>query len=163
MRALLLGSILASSALVTGASWAQLQEGTASDAVRVTVSINQDGSRTEYQFDPANKKATATTSSPEGKPLGRIHYELDAAGQFAAGQVLDGSGRFRFKTLYKYDRNGRLVEETQLTREGSVIHRLVYDYGPDGRQTGYSVYDGAANLLGQTKPVSSPPEKKRKK
>ncbi len=80
---------------------AQLQDRAATDAVRVTVTINPDGSRTSYEFDPPNRKAVATTTTKAGKQQGQIRYELDEAGRFAAGEVFAGDGKFRFKTRYQ--------------------------------------------------------------
>ncbi len=146
--------VIAGILLVAGACQAQLPEGATGDSVRVTVSMNQDGSRTAYEFDPANKKATATTTGADGKSLGKIRYELDDAGRFAAGEVRDGSGRFQFKTLYRYDPSSRLTEEDRLTKDGVLMNKLVYTYGADGKQSGYSVYDSAGKLLGSTRPIS---------
>src|ERR1044072_8999711 len=78
----------------------------APDAVRVTVTMNADGTRTTYQFDAPNKRATATTTTAEGKTVGKILYVLDDAGRFASGEVYGPNDRFRFKTLYKYDESG---------------------------------------------------------
>jgi len=144
---------------------AQLQDRATTDAVRVTVSINPDGSRTTYEFDPPNRKTVATTMTAAGKPQGKIHYELDDAGRFAAGEVFAGDGKFRFKTRYKYDTAGRLLEETQLTKQDALEHKIVYSYDATGKQTGYAVYDSAGKLLGQTTPVSpaSAPAKKNTK
>ena len=52
------------------AARAQLAEDT--DTVRVTVAQNQDNSRTTYQYDYANHKATAITKSEDGKLLSKI-------------------------------------------------------------------------------------------
>jgi len=156
--------ILLCTAISGFVSQAQVLENATNDPVRVTVSVNQDGSRTTYEFAPANRKATATTASAAGKPVGKIHYELDDLGRFATGEVFGASGRFQFKALYKYDASGRLTEEARLTKEGTLLQKLVYAYGQEGKQTGYSVYDGTGKLLGQTKPVStSPPAVKPKK
>jgi hypothetical protein len=125
--------------------------------------VNQDGSRTAYEFDSANKKATATMTSAAGKPLGKIRYELDEAGRFATGEVFGPGGRFQFKTRYQYDPSGRLMEEARLSKDGTLVQKLVYAYGPDGKQTGYSVYDGAGKVLGQTRQVSSSPTAKQNK
>lgn len=155
--------ILFCAAISAIASQAQVLEHAANDPVRVTVSVNQDGSRTAYEFDSAKKKATATTTSAAGKPLGKIRYELDEMGRFATGEVFGASGRFQFKAFYKYDANGRLIEEARFTKDGALVQKLVYAYGQDGKQTGYSVYDGAGKLLGQTKPISALPAVKPKK
>ncbi|MGI9086692.1 MAG: hypothetical protein ACR2HH_02960 [Chthoniobacterales bacterium] len=132
---------------------AQLQTPSSNDAVRVTLKVNEDGSRTAYQFDPANHKATATTTSVEGKPAGKTLYVLDDAGRFASGVIYGARGEFLFKSRYKYDPAGRLNEETQLTKDGVVEHKIVYNYDPDGKQTGYAVYDGRGKLLGKTTPI----------
>jgi YD repeat-containing protein len=147
----------------TNTGHAQLQDRGTIDAVRVTVSINPDGSRTTYEFDPPNRKAVATTTTAEGKPQGKIRYDLDDAGRFATGAVFAADGKFRFKTRYKYDPAGRLLEETQLTKQDAVEHKIVYSYDPAGKQTGYAVYDSAGKLLGQTTPISPAPVPAKKK
>ena len=138
--------------LFAPAARAQLQTGGAFEPVRVTVSMNADGSRTAYEFDQANRKAVATTTDPNGKLVSKIRYELDDAGRFAKGQVFDAKDKLRMKTLYKYDGSGRLEEETQLTLDDVVKVKLVYAYDANGKQRGYSVYDGAGKLLGETTP-----------
>ena len=143
-------------------SRAQLQDKGADDSVRVTVAQNQDGSRTSYQYDNANHKAVATTTSADGKTLSKINYDLDELGRFKAGEVFDGAGKLRFKTQYKYDANGRLEQETQLTKDDTVQHKLVYSYSDAGKQTGYTVYNAAGKVIGQTTPsVRSAPRKRK--
>ncbi|MBA3387143.1 MAG: hypothetical protein H0T95_11100 [Chthoniobacterales bacterium] len=147
-----------------GLARAQLQSPAASDAVRVTVSRHEDGSRTAYEMDPANKKALATTTNAAGKTLETIKYQLDDAGRFSTGNVFGPDGQLRFKTVYKYGPNGQLLEETQLTKDGVVKLKLVYSYDGSDKQNGYSVYDGAGKFLGQTTPrgagvTAAPPKK----
>ena len=142
---------------------AQLQDRATTDPVRVTLSVNPDGSRTAYEFDPSNHKAVATTTTADGKPQGKIRYELDDAGRFASGEVFAGDGRFRFKTRYKYDAAGHLIEESQLTKQDALQNKIVYSYDAAGKQTGYAVYDSAGKLLGQTTPISRAPTPTAKK
>lgn len=111
--------------------------------------MNADGSRTTYEWDTANHKATATTLNG-GKLREKIQYQLDDAGRFATGQVFGPKDALRFTTKYKYDAAGRLAEEAQLTKEGAVDHRIVYVFDSAGKQIGYAVYDGKGQLLGQT-------------
>lgn len=135
------------------------------DAVRVTVSMNADGTRTTYEFDPPNHRATATTTSQDGKVVGKIRYVLDDSGRFASGEVYGPNDQFRFKTLYKYDDTGKLIQETQLGADDVVKNRIVYAYDKNGRQTGYSVYDVAGKLIKQTPgavPARSPTPAKRR-
>src|ERR1700704_5115994 len=73
----------------------------ANDSVRVNVTVNADGSRTAYEFDQPNHKATATTTEPDGKLRSKIRYKLDDAGRFASGVVYGPDGKFRFKSRYK--------------------------------------------------------------
>jgi YD repeat-containing protein len=143
--------------VLVGAAEAQVQTSAGSDAVRVTVSQNNDGSQTTYEMDPANRKATATTVSARGKPMGKIRYVLDAEGRYESGEVLGADDRLQFKTQYKYDVMGRLQEETRLNKENAVTMRIVYAYDPAGKPAGYSVYDPAGKLLGQTTPKLQPP------
>ena len=135
------------------------------DAVRVTVSMNADGTRTTYEFDSPNRRAVATTTTKEGKMMGRIRYVLDEAGRFASGEVYGPDEKLRFKTLYKYDDAGKLTQETQLGPDDVVRNKIVYAYDKIGRQTGYSVYDAAGKLIRQTPGVAprpTTPPKKRK-
>jgi hypothetical protein len=133
------------------------------DTVRVTVSINEDGSRTIWEFDPANHKAIATTRDRDGKLQGRVRYVLDPAGRFSSGEVFGPDEKLRFKTLYKYGGAGRLLEESQLGQDDSVRHKIVYAYDQLGKQIGYSVYDAKGKLLnkvGAPTQIASPTKKK---
>jgi YD repeat-containing protein len=116
--------------------------------------MNADGTRTTYEFDAPRHRATATTTTKDGKMVGRIRYVLDEAGRFFSGEVYGPDDQFRFKTLYKYDASGKLTQETQLGADDSVRNKIVYAYDKSGRQTGYSVYDVAGKLIRQTPPVS---------
>ena len=135
--------------LIAAAS-GQLQDRASDDSVRVTVAQNQDGSRTSYQYDNANRKAVATTVAADGKVVSKIRYDLDEKGRFKAGEIYDGKEKLRFRTEYKYDPRGRLESETQLAPDGNVRHKLVYSYNDMGKQTGYTVYDGNGKLLGRS-------------
>jgi hypothetical protein len=143
---LLVTTLFLPAAVVLG----QTPDSFVADAVRVTVSMNSDGSRTIYQFDQVNHKATATTTSSDGKPRGKTVYELDDAGRFINGEIYDATGDLLFKALYKYDDAGRLIQETQLAKNDSVMHKLVYTYDERGQQSGYAIYDADGHLLGQT-------------
>ena len=135
---------------------AQEQSGSAGNVKRVTVSQNNDGSRTTYEVDNEARKTIATTTGPDGKLQSRIRYDLDEAGRFARGEVYGSGDQFRFKTAYKYNESGQLLEETQFTREGVMKNKLVYSYDKlSGRQTGYAVYDSAGKLLGRNNTPTS--------
>jgi hypothetical protein len=134
------------------------------DAIRITVSINADGTRTTYEFDAPNHRATATTITKDGNTIGKVRYVLDDAGRFASGDVYGPNEQFRFKTVYKYAA-GKLTEETQLGADDAVRNKIVYAYDKNGRQTGYSVYDAAGKLVRRTPDVApsrSPSPAKRK-
>ena len=144
---------------------AAAQSGAASpnDSVRVSVTLNEDGSRTTYQFDPAQHKAIASTVARDGKALGKIQYVLDDAGRFGSGRIFGPDGQFLFRTLYKYDAAGRLQEEARFGKDDRPTGKLVYSYDAAGKQTGYAIFDGAGHLLGQTSsPAASSPAKPRK-
>ena len=135
-----------------GAALAQAQQGAGTgDSIRVTMSLNEDGSKTVYETDTANRKATATTTSEAGKLMGKIRYTLDEAGRYETGEVYGPDDTLRFKTLYKYEATGQMKEETQLTAQGVVRHKIVYAYDRAGKPAGYSVFDGSGKLLGQTR------------
>lgn len=136
---------------IFGTCFGQAQPSAANaDSIRVTMSLNNDGSRTVYETDTANRKATATTTNAAGKIEAKIRYKLDEAGRFETGEVYGPDDKMRFKTAYKYEPSGRLKEESQLTTAGAVRHRIVYAYDASGKPAGYSVYDAAGRLLGQT-------------
>src|SRR4026209_2731876 len=139
----------------------QSPEQTRSDAVRVTVSMHPDGSRTVYKFDNVQHKAVATTTDPDGKLRETIRYELDEAGRFSTGEISGPDGRLRFKSRYKYDDAGHLLEETQSAENGTLLHKIVYSYDAAGKQTGYSVFDTSGKLVGgksaaKARPSSTP-------
>lgn len=120
------------------------------DAVRVTMSMHPDGSRTVYNFDGPQHKAVATTTGQDGKVRETIRYDLDDAGRFSAGEISGPDGRLRFKSRYKYDPAGRLLEEAQLAPDGALLHKIVYNYDSSGKQTGYSVFDASGKLMERT-------------
>ncbi|HEY2569008.1 MAG TPA: hypothetical protein VGI25_06790 [Candidatus Udaeobacter sp.] len=145
----------------SGIGLSQPSEQTQSDAVRVTVSMHPDGSRTVYKFDGSEHKAVATTTDPDGKLRETIRYELDEAGRFSTGEISGPDGRLRFKSRYKYDDAGRLLEEAQTTEDGALLHKIVYSYDASGKQIGYSVFDASGKLVGgksagKVHPSSSP-------
>jgi hypothetical protein len=133
------------------------------DAVRVTVSINADGSRTVYEFDSPHHKAIATTTSSDGKLVGKIRYVVDEAGRFSSGEVYGPDDQLRFKTLYKYNAAGKILEETQLGKDEAVRSKIVYAYDKIGRQTGYTVYDAAGKVIRRTSGVSPSPTPARRR
>ena len=133
------------------------------DAVRVTVTLNADGSRTIYQFDNAKHEGIATTTDPNGKPRDKIVYQISDAGRFVSGIVFGPDGRFLFKSIYKYDAAGRLEEETHLGKDDAVINKIVYKYDSKGKQIGYSVFDPTGKLLsGVASPTPTASSKPRK-
>jgi hypothetical protein len=121
-----------------------------SDAVRVTMSMHPDGSRTVYNFDNAQHTAVATTTDPDGKVRQTIRYQLDNAGHFSTGEVSGPDGRIRLKSRYKYDDAGRILEEAQSAADGTLLNKIVYSYDPAGKQTGYSVFDASGKLVSRT-------------
>jgi antitoxin component YwqK of YwqJK toxin-antitoxin module len=120
------------------------------DAVRVTVTMNPDGSKTVRQTNGANRESTAITTGPNGKVQGKIVYKLDAEGRYESARVFAPDGSLRFKSHYQYDAAGRLAEETQMGKDGSVRNKIVYSYDAAGRQAGYATYDREGRLLGRT-------------
>jgi len=127
------------------------------DAVRVTVSMHPDGSRTVYNFDNAQHTAVATTTDPDGKVRQTIRYALDDAGRFSTGEVSGPDGRIRLKSRYKYDDAGRILEEAQSAADGTLLHKIVYSYDAAGKQTGYSVFDASGKLVSRTGGVAARP------
>jgi hypothetical protein len=135
----------------------QSSEQASGGAVRVTVSMHPDGSRTVYNFDNAQHKAVATTTGQDGKLRETIRYELDDAGRFSSGEISGPDGRLRLKSRYKYDDAGRILEEAQSAPDGTLQHKIVYSYDSSGKQTGYSIFDASGKLLGRTGAAISRP------
>jgi len=147
----------------------QTPQSSGSDAVRVTVSMHPDGSRTVYNFDPPQHKAVATTTDADGKLRETIRYELDDAGRFSSAEISGPDGRVRLKSRYKNDDEGRILEETQSAPDGTFQHKIVYSYDTSGKQTGYSVFDASGKLVSRTgaaaarpSPSPKPREKNRR-
>jgi YD repeat-containing protein len=136
-------SVAAALLLVVSSVFAQTPP--PSDMVRVTVSMNTDGSRTTYEWDTANHKATATTMDGNNVRE-KIRYVLDDNGRFVTGEVFGPKDKLRFVTRYKYDTSGRVSEETQLSPEGAVQHRIVHSYNTAGKETGYMIYDANGRI-----------------
>lgn len=136
------------------------------DAVRVTMSMHPDGSRTIYNFDNAQHTAVATTTDPDGKVRQTIHYRLDDAGRFLTGEVSGPDGHIQLKSRYKYDDAGHILEEIQTTAADALLNKIVYSYNSSGKQTGYSVFDASGKLVSRTGGavvLSSPTPKPREK
>jgi YD repeat-containing protein len=129
--------------------------------VRVSVVLNADGSRTVYEINAVNHKTVATTTGKDGKLREKIRWDLDENGRFLRGEVFGPKEQFRFILQNKYDANNRLTEETHLGKDQSVIGKIVFRYDAAGHQIGYSTYDGAGKLLGQTVAPSPSPAKRK--
>jgi len=147
------------------AQLASSQQADQSGTIRVTVSMNADGSRTVYKFDDAQHKAVATTTDQDGKMRQKIRYQLDDAGRYSSGMVFGPDGHLRFKSHYKYDSAGRLEEETQAAENDVLLHKIVYSYNQEGKPIGYSIFDASGKLIGRTSsspanPSSSKPREK---
>lgn len=144
---------------------AQTPQPSESETVRVMVTANADGSRTEYKFDDAKHKAFATITNPDGKLREKIRYELDEAGRWLSGRIFGPDGKFRFKSRYKYDSVGRMEEEIQMNDRDVVVHKIVYSYDQNGKQTGYSIFDANGKLENRIvapTPVASPKSREKK-
>lgn len=134
------------------------------DTIRVTVSVNADGSRTTYKYDNAKHEAVATTADPDGKSRGKVVYRIDDAGRFGSGVVYGADGKFAFKVIYKYDAAGRLEQETRLDKGDAVMAKIVYEYSPAGKQIGYSTYDASGKLIsGSHSPAATPPQSRTRR
>lgn len=136
---------------------------TGDDTLRVTMTVNPDGSKTVYRIDEAKHESVATTTTASGKAGGKIVYQLDPEGRYESGKVFAPNGAFRFKTLYRYNTTGQLAEETQLDKDDAVRHRIVYSFDAEGHPTGYAIYDGTGALLGRTTPKAAPTQTRRHK
>jgi hypothetical protein len=130
--------------------------------VRISVVLNTDGSRTVYEADTANHKTVATTTGKDGKLREKIRWDLDENGRFLRGEVFGPKEQFRFILQNKYDASNRLIEEIHFAKDQSVIGKIVFRYDAAGHQIGYSTYDGAGKLLGQTVAPTATPAKKNK-
>lgn len=156
-------SLLFPFALIIAFAVSTISAQTADDTIRVTVSVNADGSRTTYKYDNAKHEAVATTADPDGKSRGKVVYRIDDLGRFGSGVVFGADGKFAYKVVYKYDTAGRLDQETRLAKDDSILAKIVYEYSPAGKQTGYSIYDGSGKLIsGSASPGSAPSSKSHK-
>ncbi len=111
-----LGLAIACALLVCGdmIGFGQSPDQARADAVRVTMSMHPDGSRTVYNFDAAQHKAVAITTGQDGKLRETIRYVLDDTGRFSSAEVSGPDDHLRLKSRYKYDDAGRILEEDRL-------------------------------------------------
>ncbi len=140
-----------------------------SDSVRVNMTVNPDGTRTNFTFDTANHKAIAITTDEAGKRMSKTVYRLDPEDRFGTSVTFNADGTLRHKSIYKYNVRGQMEQETQLDRNDAVRAKIVYSYDSSGKQSGYSVFDANGKLLGQTSgagaamaPAPQAPPKKKK-
>jgi len=154
-----LGLAVPCALLVSGdtTGFGQSSEQATGDAVRVTMSMHPDGSRTVYNFDNAQHKAVATTTGQDGKVRETIRYVLDDAGRFSSAEISGADGRIRLKSRYKYNEAGRILEEAQSAPDGTLLHKIVYSYDSSGKQTGYSVLDASGKPVGGERAAGSRP------
>jgi hypothetical protein len=159
MKFLPLGLAVPCALLICGVAsgFGQSPDQVRGDAVRVTMSMHPDGSRTVYNFDPPQHKAVATTTDADGKLRETIRYELDDAGRFSSSEKSGPDGRLQLKSRYKYDDAGLILEETQSAPDGTLLHKIVYNYDSSGRQTGYSVFDASGKLVSRTGAAAARP------
>src|SRR5713101_110015 len=96
MKLFQVGTIIVCAVFVWHANigFGQAPETAENDAVRLTVSISADGSRTVYKFDDAQHKAVATITDQDGKLRQTIRYELDDAARFTSGQIFGPDAAF---------------------------------------------------------------------
>jgi hypothetical protein len=170
MKFFSLGLLVRCALLLCGIAigFGQSPEQARSDAVRVTVSMHPDGSRTTYNFDPPQHNAVATTTDADGKLRETIRYELDDAGRFSSAEISGADGRLRLKSRYKYDDAGRILEETQSAPDGALQHKIVYSYDSSGKKAGYSVFDASGKLVSRTgaaaaRPSASPKTREKRR
>ncbi len=142
---------------------ARAQDDSSNDSVHVSVIVNDDGTNTAYQMDPANHKGSAITTASNGRVLNKIEYVLDDAGRFATGISYSGDGKLLFSTIYRYDAAGRLQEEDRFGKDKRPAGKIVYAYDTAGKQTGYTVYDANGQVIGRTSaPMPTPPPRSRR-
>src|SRR5438094_9579760 len=170
MKVFPLGLAIACALLVCGdmIGFGQSQDQARADAVRVTMSMHPDGSRTVYNFDAAQHKAVAITTGQDGKLRETIRYVLDDTGRFSSAEVSGPDDHLRLKSRYKYDDAGRILEETQSAADGTFQHKIAYSYDPSGKQIGYSVLDASGKLVSRTggaaaRPSASPKPRDKNK
>ena len=46
-------------------------------------------------------------------------------------------------------------EETQTAENDALLHKIVYDYDQQGKQIGYSIFDGSGKLIGHAGTLSA--------
>lgn len=93
----------------------QVAENPDKETVRVTVSLNADGSRAAYRFDRPNKKATALTTDQDGKVREKIRYDLDDSGRFVSSVISNAGG-------WDHDLEGVLLASRETSQ--SIPRRL---------------------------------------
>lgn len=134
------------------------QEG--SSPLKVTTTLNADGTRTDIQKDIDARTSEAKTYDASKKLIQRAVFTLDDQGREVEGTIFDGKDRIVGRTNFTYNAMGRVDEQTEKAPNGAVLRRVVFHYDPNGRVIGADTYDGQGNLI---RPASTPASGSHKK
>jgi YD repeat-containing protein len=115
--------------------------------LRTKLMLN-DGSRAEYNYDPAGNLTASKVFDKKGKQINGQKLEMDESYQLTRWTLFDGT-----VTDFKYDRNGNLTE----IKKGKSITRFEYDavnrlnavITPAGQRLTYSYKPGERSLIEQ--------------
>lgn len=102
----------------------------------VSVTRNDDGSRTIYKKRPGEKGMQRRSYSADGNLISVVQYREGEYGQLVSCKIYDGQKTELYKVSYGYDKNARLVEERMFdSATGQAVRRFIYTYDAMGNRS----------------------------
>jgi RHS repeat-associated protein len=100
------------------------------NAFHLVESIDPEGNRTTFSYDPAGRLKEILKNDQ------RIEHFYDSLGRLSEIREYHGSGPHDYRaTMRKYDNQGRIIEERLQTAAGETLHFSCYAYDMRGNQT----------------------------
>jgi hypothetical protein len=110
----------------------------------------EDGSRSVFVYDDADRQVRTTDYDSNGALTFDIHYTYNESGDAIGWQVFNGTGEMIRRCEVDYDSNGLETEDREYGADGRLVRRGLYFYDAEGRKTGEQHYDAEGNLMNET-------------
>lgn len=135
------------------------------NAIRVTTTLHEDGTKTVTQMNPDSHTSEASTYDARDHLRQKIVYALNERNQPESGVVYTPDNKPVFKAAYTRDNLDRVTEEADYTMADQLIRRFVYEFGADGKVSRIRAFDANGVEMQQTearKDVSKVPRRRRR-
>ena len=141
------------------------QDDAQDNAIHVTTTLHEDGTKTVTQINPETHTSEASTYDNRDHLRQKIVYTLDERNQPETGVVYTAANVPVFKAAYTRDNLGRVTEEVDSTMTDQLMRRFVYEFGPDGKVSRIRAFDANGVEMQQTearKDVSKVPPRRHR-